>query len=83
MKTEFKVGIFFLATIAALVTLVLSLEKLGISSRQDTNIYTAYFDQVAGLSRQSDVRAAGVRVGKVESINLEGTKAKVVFSLPK
>lgn len=83
MKTEFKVGIFFLATIAALVTLVLSLEKLGISSRQDTNIYTAYFDQVAGLSRQSDVRAAGVRVGKVESINLEGNKAKVVFSLPK
>ncbi|MEY3315247.1 MAG: phospholipid/cholesterol/gamma-HCH transport system substrate-binding protein [Acidobacteriota bacterium] len=83
MKTEFKVGIFFLVTIAALVTLVLSLEKLGISSRQDTNIYTAYFDQVAGLSRQSDVRAAGVRVGKVESINLEGNKAKVVFSLPK
>lgn len=66
----------------ALVTLVLSLDKLGLSSKQGLKIYTAYFDQVAGLSRQSDVRAAGVRVGKVESIDLDRGKARVVFSLP-
>lgn len=82
MKTEFKVGIFFIATSLALVTLVLSLDKLGLSSKQGLKVYTAYFDQVAGLSRQSDVRAAGVRVGKVESIDLDGGKARVVFSLP-
>ncbi len=66
-----------------LLSLVFSLDKLGLSAKKDLNVYSAYFDQVAGLSRQSDVRAAGVRIGKVESISLEGDKAKITFSLPK
>lgn len=82
MKPEFKVGIFFLVIAFVLISLVLSLDKLGLSSNQGMKFYTAYFDQVAGLSKQSDVRAAGVRVGKVESIELDAGKAKVIFSLP-
>ncbi|MCK5892425.1 MAG: MlaD family protein [Aeromicrobium sp.] len=44
--------------------------------------YTAEFTSVSGLRPGDDVRAAGVRVGRVEQIRLEGTdRARVEFTL--
>lgn len=44
--------------------------------------YTAEFTSVSGLRPGDDVRAAGVRVGRVEHIRLEGTdRAQVEFTL--
>ncbi len=44
--------------------------------------YTAEFTSVSGLRVGDDVRAAGVRVGRVESIELsEGQRAQVEFTL--
>lgn len=54
-----------------------------VSLRRDvsgtTVAYSAVFTDVYGLRESDDVRMAGVRVGRVESIELVGTKAKVSF----
>ncbi|MEU7219682.1 MCE family protein [Nocardia iowensis] len=44
-----------------------------------TSTYTAVFTDVSGLKSGSDVRMAGVRVGRVDAIDLDGTLARVRF----
>lgn len=44
-----------------------------------TVAYAAVFTDVYGLREGDDVRMAGVRVGRVEKIDLEGKLAKVRF----
>lgn len=41
----------------------------------------ALFDSVAGLDDKSAVRVAGVRVGRVDGIRLEGRRARVTLLL--
>jgi phospholipid/cholesterol/gamma-HCH transport system substrate-binding protein len=43
------------------------------------NAYSAIFTDVSGLKTGDDVRIAGVRVGRVDGIDLDGTQAKVNF----
>ncbi len=54
-----------------------------VSLRRDvagrTASYSAVFTDVYGLREGDDVRVAGVRVGRVEKIDLEGKLAKVSF----
>ncbi len=54
-----------------------------VSLRRDvggkTAAYSAMFNDVYGLREGDDVRMAGVRVGRVEKIDLEGKLAKVRF----
>ncbi|MET8653067.1 MlaD family protein [Nocardia aurea] len=49
----------------------------GINS--ETHSYSAVFTDVTGLRAGDDVRMAGVRVGRVDKIELDGDKAKVSF----
>ncbi|MFV0495299.1 MlaD family protein [Mycobacterium sp.] len=44
-----------------------------------THSYSAMFTDVSGLKTGDDVRAAGVRVGRVDDIDLVGKSAKVTF----
>jgi phospholipid/cholesterol/gamma-HCH transport system substrate-binding protein len=44
-----------------------------------TNSYSASFTDVSGLKPGDDVRVAGVRVGRVDQVDLDGTLAKVTF----
>ncbi|WP_054815001.1 MCE family protein [Nocardia arizonensis] len=44
-----------------------------------TNSYSAIFTDVSGLKVGDDVRMAGVRVGRVDKMELVGTQAKVTF----
>ncbi|MBN9635885.1 MAG: MCE family protein, partial [Actinobacteria bacterium] len=44
-----------------------------------TNTYSAMFTDVSGLTEGDDVRVAGVRVGRVDNIELTGGQAKVTF----
>lgn len=46
-----------------------------------THTYSALFTDVSGLRVGDDVRMAGVRVGRVESIEIEGTLAAVGFEV--
>src|SRR5262245_40845950 len=43
--------------------------------------YSAVFTDVYGLREGDDVRMAGVRVGRVEKVELEGKLARVAFVL--
>ncbi|MFI6776374.1 MCE family protein [Nocardia sp. NPDC050412] len=47
----------------------------------ETNKYSALFTNVSGLRVGDDVRMAGVRVGRVESVELAGTLARVGFRI--
>jgi phospholipid/cholesterol/gamma-HCH transport system substrate-binding protein len=83
MKLETKVGAFFIFAVAIMGTLILRMEKLDLFGGQSQNKLLTEFDQVAGLNLQSAIRVAGVKVGAVSAIDLDGKKAKVTLSLPK
>ncbi|WP_306600882.1 MlaD family protein [Geothrix sp. 21YS21S-2] len=82
MKLETKVGAFFVASIGVLGILILRMEKLELFAGNGQNHIATSFAQVAGLSLQSKVRVAGVPVGAVTTIELQGKTARVVLSLP-
>ncbi|MGW5381580.1 MlaD family protein [Nocardia sp. NPDC003963] len=46
-----------------------------------TSTYSALFTDVSGLRPGDDVRMAGVPVGRVETIEIEGTHARVTFEV--
>ncbi|MDR0341740.1 MAG: MCE family protein [Nocardiopsaceae bacterium] len=43
--------------------------------------YTAYFTESAGLTPGNEVRVAGVRVGRVTGVSLDGNRVKVSFQV--
>ncbi|MEI6472176.1 MAG: MlaD family protein [Holophagaceae bacterium] len=81
MKLETRVGMFFTAGIAVIAFLIFRAEKLDFVGKSDHNERITYFDQVAGLNQQSAVRVAGVKVGEVRRIVLDGARAKVVITV--
>jgi phospholipid/cholesterol/gamma-HCH transport system substrate-binding protein len=80
MKTELKVGVFVLLGLGVLGYLSLNVSDAPTQSSGGITV-TAYFDNVAGLVRGAEVRAAGVRVGRVQGIELERGKARVELEL--
>lgn len=52
---------------------------LGRGVDGDTRSFSALFTDVTGLRVGDDVRMAGVRVGRVDSVELDGTTARVRF----
>lgn len=64
----------FVITVTWMVFATLQREVAGA-----TNTYSAIFTDVSGMARGDDVRVAGVRVGRVDKIDLVGTLAKVTF----
>ncbi|WP_227997751.1 MCE family protein [Nocardia australiensis] len=73
------IGFGVFAVVAVLVTVVVW-NTLARVVAGDTNTYSATFSDVLGLRAGDDVRMAGVRVGKVEKIELDGKNdAKVTF----
>ena len=82
MKLETKVGAFFIASIGVIGMLILRMEKLELFGGKSQNHLATEFDQVAGLNLQSAIRIAGVKVGAVTGIELDGKRAKVILSLP-
>jgi phospholipid/cholesterol/gamma-HCH transport system substrate-binding protein len=71
------IGAISLAVIAMLILGAFRAQDLPIIGGGDT--YTAAFSEAGGLKPDDPVRIAGVRVGKVESIGLEGDHVKVTF----
>ena len=83
MKIETKVGLFFVGTLVILGVLIFNTGKFSFGSDNNSNHFTVYFDQVAGLAVQAPVRVAGVKVGEVKSITLDHGRAKVDLKLNK
>lgn len=74
MNTRYiTLGTFVLVTLGAFVWLA---AQLGFSP-SDGARYTVRMDDAAGLVEGNAVRIAGVTIGKIESINVEGNQAVV------
>jgi phospholipid/cholesterol/gamma-HCH transport system substrate-binding protein len=79
-KLELTVGIFVLVGIAALTYLAVKLGKLEVVGSQQRHV-EAVFDSVAGLKTGAPVEVAGVQVGQVKRIALDGEHALVTLSV--
>ena len=84
IKTETAVGLFII--IATLVFLYMSYQ-LG-SFRFDKikyNTFSVYFNDISGLSKKSDVKIAGVKVGWVDEVDLinESQQVKAIIMIDK
>jgi phospholipid/cholesterol/gamma-HCH transport system substrate-binding protein len=71
------VGAVSLAVIAAFVLAAFRAEDLPLIGGGDT--YYAAFSEAAGLKANDEVRIAGVRVGKVKTVDLAGDHVRVEF----
>lgn len=80
-KLEMIVGVFVLVGIAALTYLAVKLGKLEVVGGSTHMEVAAEFDSVAGLKTGANVEIAGVQVGQVKKISLNGDRATVMFSL--
>jgi len=80
MNAQVRLGAFVL--VALIVVGVLSAKIGRMDFGGSSGVFVeSLFDDVAGLEEQTAVRMAGVRVGSVESIHLEGNRALVRMRL--
>jgi phospholipid/cholesterol/gamma-HCH transport system substrate-binding protein len=73
------VGAISLAVVVGLILLAFNADKLPIIGGGTT--YYADFTEAGGLKANDEVRIAGVRVGKVDSVSLDGDHVKVAFRI--
>jgi len=73
------VGVVAFVTGAVLLTMLVAGTLVGSSG--PTESYRAIFRDASGLIPGDDVRIAGVRVGKVQAVDLYGKHARVTFSV--
>jgi phospholipid/cholesterol/gamma-HCH transport system substrate-binding protein len=73
------IGAVSLAVIAALVLAAFRADDLPLIGGGDT--YYAAFSEAGGLKANDEVRVAGVRVGKVDAVQLDGDHVKVTFKV--
>lgn len=75
------------AAVGAVTVLVLVLSVLAALNAENLPLigggttYSAYFAESAGLQPDNEVQIAGVRVGAVKSVELDGTKVLVTFRI--
>jgi phospholipid/cholesterol/gamma-HCH transport system substrate-binding protein len=82
MSSAAKVGAFMLVVLAILGFFIIRIEDLKIRRARELKKVDILFDTVAGLDNKSAVRVAGVRVGKVDDINLTpGGRARVTVEI--
>ena len=80
MSQAVKVGIFVTLCLVVLGYLIFQVEDLNPFGAEGRRV-DVVFDSVAGLNEKSAVRVAGVRVGTVESMGLDGNRARVTLLL--
>ena len=78
---ETLVGFFVLLGMAGLVFLALKAANLGSVGGGDTYLVKANFDNIGGLKLRAPVRTAGVTVGRVSGIELDGKTFRGVVSM--
>lgn len=78
---ETLVGFFVLLGMAGLVFLALKAANLGSAGGGDTYLVKANFDNIGGLKLRAPVRTAGVTVGRVTGIELDGKTFQGVVSM--
>ncbi len=85
MSTPFRernpvpIGAAGLAVLLALLVLSFNLQSLPLIGGGEQ--YTAAFSEAGGLIKGDDVRIAGVKVGKVRKVDLDGAHVQVDFTI--
>jgi len=75
------VGLFVVLGFLALLFLALQAGNLGAISFEKTYRVTARFDNIGGLKPRAPVKSAGVVVGRVEDITLDGQTFQALVTL--
>jgi len=76
MSREARVGIFVLMGLLVLTYFTFRVSKWGLIAERGYKL-TVDFDTAGGLEPKSDVKMAGVPIGKVEAIELAGNRARL------
>lgn len=79
-RDPITLGAAGLVTLALLVLVALNVRDLPLVGQGPT--YTARFSEAAGIQADDDVRVAGVRVGRVTGLRLQGRDVVVSFKAP-
>jgi len=80
MSKEARVGIFVLLGLIVLTFFTFRVSKWGLIAEKGYRL-TVDFDTASGLEPKSDVKMAGVPIGKVEEIQLVGNRARLVMRI--
>lgn len=80
MSREARVGIFVLLGLMILTYFTFRVSKWGLIAEKGYRL-TVDFESAAGLEPKSDVKMAGVPIGKVEEIQLAGNRARLVLRI--
>jgi phospholipid/cholesterol/gamma-HCH transport system substrate-binding protein len=82
MSQVVKIGLFATVCLVILAVLIWKIEDINPFAEKKGSV-DAVFDSVAGLDEKATVRVAGVRVGQVASVGLDGRRARVTLLLEK
>ena len=82
MKSLVKVGVFATICLVILALLIWQIEDWNPFVKEGQRL-DAVFDSVAGLDDKASVRVAGVRVGEVDGVGLQGNRARITLRLDK
>ncbi|MHB8111024.1 MAG: MlaD family protein [Syntrophorhabdaceae bacterium] len=82
ISPEIKVGILVAASIFVILYMSFRIGSLGGLHKGGYTVY-ATLDDAAGLDRRTPVQIAGVGVGKIGNVKLEGYKALVAVAIDK
>ena len=80
LSAEAKVGLLVLVGSAVLLWMTFAVGKYEFGEKKGY-IMQAVFDSVAGLDAKAAVRMAGVKIGTVEKVELEDSRAKVTLRI--
>src|SRR5690349_7229082 len=78
-RNPVKIGAASIAAIILLILVAFKADSLPLIGGGDT--YYASFSDSSGLKPNDEVRIAGVRVGKVNSVTLDGDHVRVAFKI--
>lgn len=76
--TEAKVGVFAIIGVLVIVWMATTIEDIPFRSRGGQKVWV-FFPNVAGVLEKTPVEVAGIKVGHVARIALEGSKAKLLL----
>ncbi|MCZ6571104.1 MAG: MlaD family protein [Deltaproteobacteria bacterium] len=80
-RLDLLVGLFVLSALALLMWSTMQVGALPGLFAKEGRMFLARFDNVGGLDLETDVLVAGVPVGKVAKIELEGHDARVTLRI--
>lgn len=78
-RNPVKIGAASILAIILMILIAFKADSLPVIGGGDT--YYAHFKESGGLKANDEVRIAGVRVGKVTGVELEGDHVKVAFKV--